>query len=670
MSPSEKINIAIPAGPQLIAAKSGLLAMLDADKSNQQVVAQSLERFWKIRALSCAGGVQVGRFESPATTKIKLTDIDCFRRQDEQLVEWIGLQRMALLLRMPALRKFEQLEGKATFATAENPVMMSVAAAANVAAIKSRNGQFSVFDLTGGKVISTFHTPGDSHRVVSISPNGRMLAVPLSNRGLAVFELETGSILWNTEKYIDVLAWLPNLDAIILNETNLSKAGIMDLRTGKVEPYLPAERKLSWGISLLSDLNVVLIGAQNSVSLVAHARNSVGGLLTTSTKSWRVNGNLSSQFAPMLLGNGKILAYSSNRDLGWLNLQNDEQGKWETSFLKAHNFSKFDESTIAFTEPNKHKSGSQQKLLDIETLNVSTVLDAVEGYPLTLAPRSGNARSINNAIVIQTSAKTGNSLPLLKLVSEAQLEEQLLKLIPQPEIQSSAEPTKYEPHEIKAAEANLAAIVREIAIDEAKPRSERGDYIALWSKWVKANNVVMGMRDGLPREVIERKRLGVSQNSPLNNDVTKNAKTSDSTPLPTNIPTNSEVAAIGVYQGSRSTHLEQTQSNSLHSPGEVTISVVNNSKPLVLVLSSYESVQWRIKNPENRKIAAILLSGYYPSKVIGVSSDVKVYTMGRSYAYKQNSSKFEVLSKEVKAFVLSPITSFQGRYEGRDFQIH
>ncbi len=671
MSSSEKINRAIPIPPELITAQSILYAALETNKKEARRTEEQFEQLLTVRALTCAGTARVGRFEMPSDIKSKLSDLDCFKKQDAALAEWIGLQRVSFVLRQPALRPYIELKGKVIIPSAENSVTMFAAAAANIAVVKSNSGKFTTVDLSGGKPISSFQAPSEAYRAASVSPNGRMMAVPVSNRSLSIFDLETGTVLWTTDKYSDVVAWLPSLEAIVLNEAGASKAALMDLRTSRIEPYLAAERNLTWAVSMPGATSQFLIGSQNSASLMDHERAVDGSISATTTKQWRLNGSGASSLKPMLLMNGKFLAFVSNRDLGWLNLDNNEQGVWDMSGLQGHGFAKLDETNIIFTTRKPSANKSVRSLLDVERLTVSTALDisATEGYALPFTPRAGYAKSLNSALVIETTAQADNPQPLSQLIAEAQLEEQMAKLQAQSESAARFGPTYYEAAEIAAAEATAAAAAASAAA-AAKAASlrpsERQNYMDRLTQEVRAANAASAMRDGLPRDVVERIRNGTQQNLTSGNAARSAAPAPTLKPLLTDIPSNAQVAMVGVYQAPRGS--SSVSGSGARQAGSVSITVGSGSTPLVLVLTSYESVRWNVKNTGGRKIAAVLLSGYSESEVAGLTN-TKILKIGSGYAYKVDSPEYNRLKIDVSRYVSNPVTSFQGRYEGQEFSV-
>lgn len=125
---------------------------------------------------------------------------------------------------------------------------------------------------------------------------------------------------------------------------------------------------------------------------------------------------------------------------------------------------------------------------------------------------------------------------------------------------------------------------------------------------------------------------------------------------------NATVEGVGVYQaagGSRGFR-EQPKIQ------EVRVRVKRSDKPLVLVLSSYEAVGWRIILDPGARLNAVLVSGYHDSSVMGFGN-ARLITIGRHHAYTLDSPGFSSLSKEVYRWTGKAIGVFQGRYEGADF---
>jgi len=125
-----------------------------------------------------------------------------------------------------------------------------------------------------------------------------------------------------------------------------------------------------------------------------------------------------------------------------------------------------------------------------------------------------------------------------------------------------------------------------------------------------------------------------------------------------------EVVAVGVYESTAGEHGPGKPRRA----GPVTVNVKRGGKPIVLVLTSYEPVQWRIDPEFGARIAAVLLGGYHQSRVQG-AGNAKQLDIGRVYAYQQGGEGYRQLEAAVARYTGKRIHSFQGRYEGEVFTV-
>ncbi len=139
---------------------------------------------------------------------------------------------------------------------------------------------------------------------------------------------------------------------------------------------------------------------------------------------------------------------------------------------------------------------------------------------------------------------------------------------------------------------------------------------------------------------------------------TASATTRAAAPAMMGLPRDAVVHMVGAYEGTGSGRANRS----------IRVVVRPSPRPLVLALSSYESVRWVIVN-QGAKISAVLLSSYEPSSVIGLL-DTPVQRMGSSYAYKAGSPEHMRWRQEVQQYV-GPldIRSFQGQYTGKEFSV-
>jgi hypothetical protein len=124
------------------------------------------------------------------------------------------------------------------------------------------------------------------------------------------------------------------------------------------------------------------------------------------------------------------------------------------------------------------------------------------------------------------------------------------------------------------------------------------------------------------------------------------------------------IEAVGVYEPAGSSTGAGPMAKRRKMP--ITVVVRPSNTPIVLCLSSYEAVSWRLSVLPGAKLKAVLLSGYEESTVEGAGS-APVQTMGREYAYE--SGKTAQLQREVLRWTGKPISAFQGKYTGSSFEV-
>jgi hypothetical protein len=103
------------------------------------------------------------------------------------------------------------------------------------------------------------------------------------------------------------------------------------------------------------------------------------------------------------------------------------------------------------------------------------------------------------------------------------------------------------------------------------------------------------------------------------------------------------------------------------------IQVERSTRPIVLVLCAYDSVEWHVKPAEGADIVGVIASGYNEQKVHGVDSSlVQSYTYKGTppgkprksfYAYTPQGASYNKMTREVKTLTGKEVDSFQGIYQ-------
>lgn len=397
-------------------------------QANEQV-----DRLLKVRALTCTASVAVGRFDTPEDIRKKPVDAECLRRQDGEIGEWVGMQRLAALLTKPPLVALAPLGAQRLLPAYEESTAGIVASAdSNVALVESTRGLFTAIRLPDGKALQTFKGGDFNRQAMALSPNGRVLMAQLqSSRGLKAFDVESGALLWSTDKYRQLVAWLPGVNALVAIRTAPEGgAALIDLGSGKVTAYGIAERNPSWAIAMQGGSERQLIGGSATASLMDHLREADGTITVTPVGQWRLAKQVSSN-KPWLMGSGTRLVYQSYPGLGWLDPSSGSQGYWDLAALRGSGFAKISESKIFFSapEPGSAYKGAG-KVMDIEASTVAPVTNYEhnDGLIISLAPRTGFMRRGNSATSIGAEVQTGEAQDLQQVIAAANLELQLAKL--------------------------------------------------------------------------------------------------------------------------------------------------------------------------------------------------------------------------------------------------
>lgn len=620
---TEKVNTAFPLPDALQVAHKSLKQSLADNPAALQETDEQFSKLMNVRALSCTATSPIGRLDTVAVIRRKVRDTDCFGKQDAELDQWVSLRRLVLLHAKPALSPWVELSGKVPMPhLGDNASMIAAASASNVIVVRSGQ-RFNVLEIPAGRQLQSLPVPDLSYRPPQLSPNARVLALPLGTRHLRLLETETGNVLWNTEAYSGLLAWMPQVKAALLTQSNTGAPYLLDLAQGRIDPFPSTEKQLNWALSVPTASGKYLAGNSQTISLIDLSRDANGKLAAAPLKQWRVPAGRSIQTPTLfLMDNGKKLVYQTGQDLGWLDLTTENQGVWEVSAFNSHGFAKLNEHQVLFDTHGSGNTPALSRVLDIAQELVSTAsdMDPREGTLLPLLPRDGFLRRGSSGVAIGTAVQTETPRPLATMLSEALLAKQLARL----DQQSASANTELSPYEQQLA------------------------------RQIRAMNTASAIRDGLSRDKIEAIRRG---QGPAGSEV---ALPPGVKPLLTDISANARVSMVGVYESGRRAGSAKA--------GPVTIDVQPGNTPLVLVLSSYEPVQWMVRS-NGRRIEAVLLSGYNDSNAYGIG-DARVLKIGSRSVYKMDGRDYDLLKRDVARYVANPVSSFQGSYKGESFRVN
>jgi beta-lactamase regulating signal transducer with metallopeptidase domain/predicted esterase len=135
-------------------------------------------------------------------------------------------------------------------------------------------------------------------------------------------------------------------------------------------------------------------------------------------------------------------------------------------------------------------------------------------------------------------------------------------------------------------------------------------------------------------------------------------------------PAETEMHVIGVYQGRKVAGNEN---------GRVNVEVRPTAKPVVLVLTSYFSVDWQIELARGARIKKVIASGYNEQEIKGLPPGVPIENRsyfpvdgsrrknGWFWASGWNGPQWRELVRRLNALTGLPVASFQGADDGDSF---
>jgi hypothetical protein len=290
--------------------------------------------------------------------------------------------------------------------------------------------------------------------------------------------------------------------------------------------------------------------------------------------------------------------------VGWVDLDSGRQGTWQFSAVGAYGFTKLSERALLMDTRGEGVRADAQ-VFDIEQGTLQPVEGSTnDGLLQPLVVRSGFARRGHGSTWLGTTVQPRGEPRLLEtVVADRLLAQQLAK--------------------VAAAQGSLEL-----------PAGAPPAQVEAWQRWQLQRRM-----DG---------ELARAAPAPVR-------------PMLSDLPANVRVAAIGVYEAAVS-----AQRPGGGRVGGIRVNVGPGASPLVLVLSSYEPVNWHVQD-NGRKIAAILVSGYDGASNVLAAGSPNILKVNLGYAYQLGSADYQKMEREVAKYVAAPIGSFQGGYKGQEF---
>lgn len=227
----DRINEAMPLSKAAAYAQSELLR-LAAESGKSDQVASEFNAKMRVRAIGCAQGYTPGSFDSKENIAAHFSASDCFQRNDDELIKWIGWRRVGLLVAMPPLRPIPTAVPPLITGT---DYIQQVRCASNAGVLLLwTNRAIEALDLGSGKRISHLEGMGGD-LVGELSPNGRIVPVSIPG-GTSLVDVESGESLARVQSIMPAdFTWLGPEHAMIHRRASLSSF-VVDFDSGTERP--------------------------------------------------------------------------------------------------------------------------------------------------------------------------------------------------------------------------------------------------------------------------------------------------------------------------------------------------------------------------------------------------------------------------------------------------
>ena len=614
LSASEKINKAFAPIAEVRVAEESLRTLLQPDTAAIKVFEQQYAARLELRALTCGQGVTVGRFDSVDKVKQLAIKRDCLNEQDTLLLQYLGIRQIGLRLAQPALRPLLPLGPPRMIHTGGGPELSNAfaASAAGVAVLTGTRGEMLSVEIPGGKKIATLGQVPGSVSTVLVSPNGRVVAIRPQTDSLIFVDAETGSKLWETKILKRFYAWLPEVSAALASDTKTGAMALIDFQAGTVAAHPVALREPAWAMTVSTAPSRVLVGSARLFSLIEHSRSKLE-IKTSIIKELQITqGQSMPSEAPTLMLGGASIVFTASPNLMAMSLETGAETVLSSGDLFAGRYAKLSESTLLVQTRGHDMSGVKAAVFDIKNVTLAPLMpgEAGNGNVTTLTGRTGFLRTSYQEMWFGDTVKAGEPVSLESWANAVNLLKQIARL--------EAASQENALHDQDAA-PGAAAVAIAVADSNTASRA-------------------FGTPSRVTPELGQDRFLaGMARSARLE--------------------------AVGVYQGSAATAGAQGQ----RKIGNVEVRV-RRGKPVILVLSSYEPVRWKVVMESGASVVGVLVSGYYQSEVTG-AGNARIIVRGSSYAYEAGSAQLTGLYRQTAVTTGKIIDSFQGKYEGSLFTV-
>lgn len=603
-SAEDRINAAIPFSDDLRNAIAALEEGVPA--ARRKKLEARLGVRLKLRALTCANGYTPPWLGGAEEIRKHLDDRSCFIAADHDIARWLGLVRAGVMLAAPPVRPVPA-PAPAFIVASARIQNARFADRAGVALIETP-GTIEVIDYEGGRPL--FTEPRASNTVGPLSSNGRLFVMSEGD-SLVIRDSESGSTVAELPAArVPQFYWLDERTALY-SKSYSGKSFLIDFDSGREIPVEGLAGGLLRAVRVPGAANQYALLSYQTITKIELVRDKVEpevkliGEKPFSDMTWSVN------TVDVVADGGKL--FSAGRGLAVVTLQSleiDTRQVEPFNIVGACPTPDPDKIILNGYVPTSSSRGAGNYVYSISQ-NSLMPIRSQEGAGVRYAyipALKRQAEIRDNKIAVVDALDTRDAVPLAQFVSDAlqRLNEDKL---------------------------------------EAFDRQQR--LLQQNAAQYPAGGFPVYQPQMLPAPAFSRSEIRAM-----------------GVPAIAALARAARIESIGVYQGAG----ESTRSVTGRAAKTVEVLVRHTASPIVLVLSAYEPVQWRLRLAAGARLNAVLVSGYYPSQVTGAGS-ARVLTIGSAYAYKPGSVEYAALNREVLQSTGRTIDAFQGSYEGRRFTI-
>ncbi|MBO9716710.1 MAG: hypothetical protein J7507_07835 [Pseudoxanthomonas sp.] len=614
-APEARINAAVPVADEVSQARQAFHEQAAAQGFDAAHVDAEFDSRLKMRALECAHGYAPSWLESEDTVRARLTDTACFATADHALAQWLGLRHAGLLLAAPPLRPVPAQPAPYLVA-ADRISECSFPRQAGIAVLHTDKAH-EVFDLGSGQRLRAIPREGRSF-VVDVSDNGRLLSLN-QDQATVLVDLERGVALARLEQVNDHrLFWVGQAGAV----------------------YLPQGERAPRFVDLLGGRETTIPAAVNGLGAV-------------------VPMPVAGRYA--LLGFTRHAAIDVARDAqGWTATLAQEVepaqvvGHWARGNLGA-------DGSVYVAQQNGPAlldlRTLQARRIDLQPLMTSLAVPTADADTVYLFGHYRIAGGVEHqALLYSIGRHTLAPAPVSRRLSSTVV---YIPSIRRNALRDDFKLTLLDGLPPLQPPIDAGAYLQQLPVVEAAPAgADAAQLAALRAAFLaQAGGGATGDADAAQRAAARAAVLAQAGRggggTPVATDADLAALADDAI-----------IETVGVYEADGAVH---GAGSKLRTPGTVQV-LVKRGKPVILVLTSYEPVNWIIKPDPGAKVAAVLQGGYYASQVYG-AGDARIINLGQVYAYRRDRDDFTRLDAEVRQRSGKPVGRFQGSYRGGFFRV-